>query len=189
MTFGRLQRRFSWKTRKGAASRHRVKRGVLILALSSLSAQAEISRLDAISMIESGNNDFAIGGAGEISRYQIKPSIWRRYSQSRAYRCVEVSRTVAERYLAFLESIFHKRTGRPPTDFDRYVLWNGGPSYYAKIGFSANRVHPTIRDRARRFSNLCAMLRERAREAPSRAALVSPDSPQPILGVAGVKAP
>lgn len=184
-----ITRRFSWKRRKGLRRKDSVRRGVLILALSGLSAQAEFSRLEAIGMIESGNNDSAIGGVGEISRFQIKPAIWQRYSQSRAYRNVEIASTVAERYLAWLETMFRQRTGREPSNFDRYVLWNGGPSYYAKIGFSPARVHPTIRERARRFANLCAAKRDSDKPLGSLPRAGRPPTSQPMLAVGGVKAP
>ena len=132
-------------------------RGILLLALSILSAHAGLSELEAISMIESGNNDRAIGGAGEVSRYQIMPHVWQTYTASRAYHNREVSRKIAEKHLAYLESVFHSRTGRPPSDFDRYVLWNAGPTYYSRRGFTAGRVHRVIRERANRYVNLRQM--------------------------------
>jgi len=156
------------------------------LALSGMSSHAGLSKLEAIAMIESGNNDFAVGGAGEISRYQIKPWVWRHYSPSSAYRNVEVSKAVAERYLNTLEEQFRKRVGRSPSDFDRYVLWNAGPSYYARIRFSPARVHPVIRERAQRFANLCEMKSE-AKPA-STPALIQTAPLQPIIA-SGAPAP
>ena len=152
-------------------------RAILILAgsLSALSAQAGLSKLGAISMIETGNNDRAIGRAGEISRYQIKPRVWKRYTSSRHYQNTELSTLVADQYLAHLETTFRTKTGREPSDFDRYVLWNGGPSYYARIGFSATRVHPIIRERATRFVNLREMTQE-----------VESEPPQPIFALGGL---
>jgi len=132
-------------------------RPVLILGLSVLSGQAGMSKLEAISMIESGNNDFAIGDAGEVSRYQILPQVWKRFTNSRAYSNEAISSGVAARYLEVLETNFRARAGREPSDFDRYVLWNGGPGYYERIGFAARRVHPIIRERAQRFVNLRQM--------------------------------
>ena len=146
-----------------------------ILTISVVSARAEISKLEALGMIESGNNDAAIGDAGEVSRYQIKPRIWRDYSQSRAYRDSRVSSKVAERYLADLEQAFHQRTGREPSDFDRYVLWNAGPAYYAKVRFFASRVHPIIRERAQRYANLRKM------EIKARPGAVLVQAPRPGL--------
>jgi len=132
-------------------------RTICVLGMSTLMAQAGMSKLEAISMIETGNNDHAVGDAGEVSRYQIKPRVWRCYSSSRAYQNSVLSAWVAEQYLAGLEATFRRQTGREPSDFDRYVLWNGGPTYYERVGFKASRVHPVIRERARRFVNLREM--------------------------------
>jgi hypothetical protein len=110
-------------------------------------------------MIETGDNDAAIGRFGEVSRYQIKPRIWQCYSQSKAYRDASVSAAVAGRHLASLEQTFRARTGREPGDFDLYVLWNAGPTYYARVNFSAKRVHHIIRERAQRYANLRKMPR------------------------------
>jgi hypothetical protein len=134
-----------------------MKRLVFFLAASVLTAQAGMNKLEAIGMIESGNNDRAIGSAGEISRYQIKPYIWKRYSASKAYNNSLVSTWVADQYMATLEETFQKQSGRVPDDFDRYVLWNAGPGYYESIGFERTRVNRLIRERAQRFVNLREM--------------------------------
>ncbi len=105
-------------------------------------------------MIETGNNDWAVGRAGEVSRFQIRPSVWRQYSQSTAYGNRQISSLIAEKHVLFLESLFRARTGREPTDFDLYVLWNAGPGYYERIGFSAERVNRVIRERCQRYLNL-----------------------------------
>ena len=127
---------------------------VVLLMLSVVSASAGYSKLEALSLIESGDNDAAVGSLGEVSRYQIRPHIWREYSASRSWRDCRVSAQVAENHLKSLEETFVRRAGRAPTDFDTYVLWNAGPAYYAKVGFSAKRVHAVIRERAQRFVNL-----------------------------------
>ena len=135
------------------------------LAFTS-SGWAGLSKLEAIGMIESGNNDRAVGSAGEISRFQIKPSVWRQYSPTPAYRNVTASGQVAEKHLATLEAGFRARAGRAPSDFDLYVLWNAGPAYYQRLGFSAARVHRIIRERANRFVNLRQMEAENEPQAP-----------------------
>ena len=117
-------------------------------------ATAGLTKLEALSLIESGDNDAAIGLVGEVSRYQIRPYLWREYSQNRAYRNPNLAAQVAQKHLASLEAIFRKQTGRAPADFDLYVLWNAGPTYYAKIRFAQNRVSPVVKERARRFVNL-----------------------------------
>ena len=126
----------------------------VILMLAVTSGQAGLSKLEAISMIETADRDWVVGSAGERSRYQIMPKVWSAYTSSREYRNPELARAVAERHLAVLEETFRKATGREATDFDRYVLWNGGPTYYAKINYDAKRVHPVIRERAERYVNL-----------------------------------
>jgi hypothetical protein len=130
---------------------------VTIVMLSALSAQAGLSKLEAISMIETCDRDWVVGRAGERSRFQIMPSVWSHYTASRDYENPRLAREVAERHLIALEETFRKETGREPSDFDRYVLWNGGPTYYGKIGFNASRVSPVIRERAERYVNLREM--------------------------------
>ena len=170
---------------------------LLVLSVIGTLAQAspQASRLEALSQIETGDNDRAVGGAGEVSRYQIKPWIWRQYSDSEAYSDRRISTQVAEQHLAGLTTLFRKCTRREPTDFDLYVLWNAGPTYYNRIGFTKARVHPVIRDRARRYANLRQALDARLAQAaqpasaapssrPVALAALRPTSPQvssPIL--------
>jgi len=108
----------------------------------------------ALGMIETGNRDDEIGGAGEVSRYQIMPSVWRQYSRSLNYRNPEVSLTVAQKHWAKLYSAFIRQAHRQPTDFDMYVLWNTHYGYYASRGFNPNRLASVVRDRAQRYVNL-----------------------------------
>ena len=114
----------------------------------------DAKRLDALGMIETGNNDYEIGGAGEISRYQIHPIVWKSYSKSLDYSNPEVSLQVARQHWTYLANYFKARTGREPDDFDMYVLWNTRYGYYARKGFSQTRISPVVQDRAQRFVNL-----------------------------------
>lgn len=111
-------------------------------------------RLLALGMIESGNNDRARGVAGEVSRFQIHPSVWKAYTRSKAYQDPQVAAQVAERHWHFLARYFYSRTDRVPTDFDMYVLWNTRWGYYRRRGFDPDRVDPRIAARAVRFANL-----------------------------------
>jgi hypothetical protein len=108
----------------------------------------------ALGMLETGNDDREIGGAGEVSRYQIMPAVWRRYSASRNYVNSQVALAVARKHWAALELAFYRQTGREPTDFDMYVLWNTHYGYYAGRKFDPARLSPVVRDRAQRFVNL-----------------------------------
>ncbi|HKS37900.1 MAG TPA: hypothetical protein VJW76_11960 [Verrucomicrobiae bacterium] len=112
------------------------------------------NRLFALGMIESGNDDRGVGPAGEVSRYQIHPAVWRAYSPSRDYHDPEVSLSVARQHWNYLTNYFRRKAGREPTDFDMYVLWNTRFGYYAGRGFDPGRLHSVVRDRARRFVNL-----------------------------------
>lgn len=108
----------------------------------------------ALGMIETGNRDGEVGQAGEVSRYQIMPSVWKHYSDSEGYRDPEVSLAVAQQHWSALCSAFKQQAHREPDDFDMYVLWNTRYGYYASKGFHPARLQPVVRDRAQRFVNL-----------------------------------
>jgi hypothetical protein len=111
-------------------------------------------RLFALGAIETGNNDNEIGQAGEVSRYQIMPSVWKHYNHSSYYEDPQVSRGVAQQHWSSLRAAFMKKTGREPDSFDMYVLWNTCYGYYASKGFHPGCLDPAVRDRAQRFVNL-----------------------------------
>jgi hypothetical protein len=117
-------------------------------------AVLDLHRRLALGMIETGNRDDEIGGAGEVSRYQIMPSVWRQFSQSANYRNPDVSLEVAQKYWTRLYGRFVQQAHRKPTDFDMYVLWNTHYGYYASHGFNPDRLSATVRDRAQRYVNL-----------------------------------
>jgi hypothetical protein len=112
------------------------------------------ARQYALGMIETGNNDGAIGGLGEVSRYQLMPSVWKHYSTSRSYRNLDVATEVARQHWTSLYEYFKNKTEREPTNFDMYVLWNTRHGHYAGKEFTPARLSPVIRDRAQRFANL-----------------------------------
>src|SRR5262245_11368056 len=133
-------------------------RKTIVLTLLGAASASGMSTLDALSMIESADNDLAVGQAGEVSRFQIKPHIWNNYSPNPGYENSALARVVARQFLADLEKDFKRRARREPNDFDRYVLWNAGPAYYARLGYSRARVTGVVRERAVRFANLCQAL-------------------------------
>jgi len=114
----------------------------------------DAQRLFALGMIETGNDDRMIGQAGEISRYQLSPPVWKSYSRSMDYRNPDVSWQVARRHWNFLAAYFKEKTGRQPTDFDMYVMWNTRYGYYAHKSFSPRQISPIVEERAQRFVNL-----------------------------------
>ena len=117
----------------------------LVLCILCVSSQA-MDRFAALSMIESGDNDQAIGPKGEITRYQIKPSTWRAYCHS-AIHNPQSALAVAQ---AIMQDRTHKFSAghrRQPSNLEWYLLWN----------CPADIDHPSRRelDRAHRFANLC----------------------------------
>jgi hypothetical protein len=114
----------------------------------------DAKRLYALGAIETGNNDREVGAAGEISRFQISPAVWKNYSESTAYQDPKVAETVVRLHWNFLAKYFTEKTGRAPDDFDMYVLWNTRHGYYARKQFSPQLLSPAVRDRAQRFVNL-----------------------------------
>jgi hypothetical protein len=111
-------------------------------------------RLNALGMIETGNDDRAVGALGEVSRYQLSPSVWKSYSKSTDYRNPEVSLRVARQHWNYLAAYFKEKTSRIPTDYDMYVMWNTRLGYYARKNFSQQQICAVVQDRAQRFVNL-----------------------------------
>ena len=120
----------------------------VLLLLFGLSLRLHgMDRWAALSEIESGNSDCAVGAAGEVSRYQMKPEVWRQYAATNAdwqkpEDALKTAREVMKDRCAAFEQMFH----RQPTDFEFYVLWNA-PGQIRKPAKS-------IRERAERFCNL-----------------------------------
>jgi hypothetical protein len=106
-----------------------------------------MDRWSALSQIESGDDDHAVGAAGEVSRYQIKPEVWRRYASTDADwtnpgSALSVARQAMQERCAAFERMIH----RPPTDLEFYTLWNA-PAQIQRPG-------KAVLGRAERFCNL-----------------------------------
>lgn len=112
----------------------------------SLKVQA-MDRWAALSQIETRDNDNAIGAAGEISRFQIKPNLWRRYARTDAdWKNPQQALTTAQELMKERCAVFQRSYNRSPSDFEFYVLWNA-PS-------QIERPCKVVRERAERFSRL-----------------------------------
>ena len=107
----------------------------------SVNAMA-MDRWSALAMIESGDRDNAVGQAGEVSLYQIRPALWAGGSPLNA----ETARANAQAIMARRMAKFEKAHGRAPTDFEFYILWNA-PN---QIG----HPHRVVSERASRFVSL-----------------------------------
>ncbi|MEI9959946.1 MAG: hypothetical protein WDM76_02095 [Limisphaerales bacterium] len=104
-----------------------------------------MDRWAALSMVESGDNDYAIGSAGEISRFQIRRTLWPGGNAQNPQLALAVAQDLMRQRL----EKFEKNSKRPATDFEFYVLWNAP----AKI----NRPSRIVIERARRYANLVQM--------------------------------
>ena len=114
---------------------------LLLFFFLTASAQA-MDRWTALAMLESDNNDYAIGHAGEISRYQICPELWPGGNPVDA----SVALANAQRIMSRRTAEFEKTHGRAPDDFEFYVLWNAPGQI--------DHPHQSVVARARRFANL-----------------------------------
>jgi hypothetical protein len=120
--------------------------GVVLMLGASLHGRA-MERWTALAQIESGNNDHALGLAGEVSRYQIKPRVWHRYASANAnWRNAEQSLPIAKAAMQDRCAAFQRSFRRPPTDFEFYVLWNAPGQI--------RRPSQAVSKRAQRFCNL-----------------------------------
>ena len=120
---------------------------ILLTACLSLSAGA-MDQWAALSQIESGDNDFARGHFGEISRYQIRHPEWRHatalpfHAATNAVLALAVAKVIqGGRTDAF--ALAHHRS---PSPVEFYLLWNQ----------PARVDRPTSGgvEKARRFENL-----------------------------------
>lgn len=137
-------------------------RGFILLAASVLLTGGEVysqqKLLKAISMVESGHKDNAVGSRGEQGRYQLSRVAWAHISSLRARKGVKVwsysaankmapASIYAQDYLAIQAGQFKKATGRNPSPQEAYAMWNLGFAGFKRRGFKLSRC-PSITRRA-----------------------------------------
>ena len=119
-------------------------------SVQAMPSGREANRYSALAMLETGNNDRAIGKkAKEVSRYSIRPDVWLDFSNglplyaaTNPFTAIQVGEALMKpRVMHFI-----KKHGRSPTDLEWVLLWH----------CPARVRHPTAEDRdyALRFSNL-----------------------------------
>jgi hypothetical protein len=116
--------------------------------------------LAALSQIESGDNDRAIGKQGEVTRYQIAPEVWRQilYTQHRmgtSPRDEKQARAVAKAIWSCRVSVFQMDHHRQPTLPELYLLWHRPARVL--------NPKPRERERAERFENLVNQLQRESK--------------------------
>ena len=113
-----------------------------LAALGVVCSASGMNRWKALSMLESGDNDYAIGRCGEISRFQIRAQLWPGGDPRDAAAALIVARNIMHARI----SQFEETHGRPPTNFEFYVLWNAPAEVDHPV--------PCVVERAQRFVNL-----------------------------------
>jgi hypothetical protein len=101
-----------------------------------------MDRWQALSMIESGNNDRAVGAVGEVSRFQIRPELWPGGNPQNP----EVALSAAQKTMNPRLDRFKRLHKRQPTDFEFYVLWNAP--------WGVDHPSAAVKERAGRYANL-----------------------------------
>lgn len=138
-----------------------MKSAALIALLFSGVAEQANPLLEALAQIETGANtpkqcraDRKIGRHGEVSRYQIKPVVWKTISKSRNYSNPKISKKVAEEEMRNRIALFQGLFYREPTLKEIYCLWNA-PRYILKWDCDKNPTIPAVvKERCQRFENL-----------------------------------
>ena len=105
-----------------------------------------MDRWAALSMIESGDDDQAVGTCGEISRFQILRKLWPGGDPQN----IQVALTAAQEIMRPRLAAFQQSHQHMPTDFEFYVLWNA----------PLQTDHPSavVAERAQRFANLVEII-------------------------------
>ena len=119
------------------------------MVCSSMGAPIPQSWLKALEEVESNGNPRAVGRHGEMTKFQVMPSVWREYNNKPIHRCGpnEIAATVKEIWSDRVDA-FTLRHGRKPTAAELYLIWHRPAR--------ATRPTKVERERAVRFSNLVA---------------------------------
>jgi len=113
-----------------------------LAALGVVVSASGMNRWEALSMLETGDDDSAVGRCGEISRFQIRAELWPGGNPQNAHAALAVARNIMQTRV----ERFQETHGRSPTNFEFYVLWNAP----AEIDHPV----PCVAERAHRFVNL-----------------------------------
>jgi hypothetical protein len=129
------------------------------LVFVALSTPA-MDRFDALSQLESHDNDRAIGAQQEVSRYQILPENWTRAGAVNERLNVNLrptdpatAKVVAICIMQSRCNTFEARYHHAPDNFEFYILWHRPACY---IGRAVPRPITAVEaDCANRFVSLC----------------------------------
>ena len=120
---------------------------MILACLGLVTSATAMDRWAALSMIESGDNDHAIGAGGEISRFQIQRKLWPGGDPKDPQLALAVAQEIMRPRLAG----FQQSHQRMATDFEFYVLWNAP--------WQVDHPSAVVTERGRRFANLVELVR------------------------------
>ena len=138
---------------------------ILMIGLTITSIQTTLialqqdfnAKLRALSTIESGDNDKAKGKHGELSRYQLKRSVWRQHfpSEKDQRHIPKEARRCAKAHLCWLElRLCLAQRVKNPQPRDVYAAWNIGLEAFSRRDYDFDRLPANIKKRSERFNNL-----------------------------------
>lgn len=119
---------------------------------------SKLPLLQALSQVESGDNDKAKGKYGEVSRYQILPRVWGRYSYAPLHYAIDIkiSSTVAYDIARDIIDHWQLRSGEttpmPPRYF--YAIWHRGKTFWDTRGGNFDNLPSLVKARCYRFENV-----------------------------------
>lgn len=104
----------------------------------------------ALGQIESGDNDMAVGKWGEVSRYQILPSVWEHYASKTFTHPIPSNQEQAKNvaFAIWTDRIewFERTHHAEPNNVELYLLWHRPANVHSPM--------PKDLDLAQRFANL-----------------------------------
>ncbi len=119
---------------------------------------SKLPLLQAISQVESGDNDKAMGRYGEVSRYQILPRVWGKYSYTPLHYAIDIkiSSIVAYDIARDIIDQWQLRNGEttpmPPRYF--YAIWHRGKRFWDTRGGNFDNLPSLVKARCYRFENV-----------------------------------
>lgn len=125
--------------------------------LSFLLALGRFETTAPLNLYAPSKADYKVGAHKEISRYQIRPTLWRRYVKNpKAATNPEVSLSVTQKILDSRIKLFYSKYKRHPSIYEMYILWNA-PN---QIIYEQSGISRTVHTRAVRFVNLYETIRK-----------------------------
>jgi hypothetical protein len=126
---------------------------LLALLLCCLPAQGR-TLLEAIAMVESGPNDYAVGRAGEVSRYQLLPKVCGNTARAATIPTPRPRSGWPPSHLDWLKATYKAERNFEASDRDLALMWRSGFTGYQKRGFDPAQMSAASKDRANRILNL-----------------------------------